>query len=136
MSIEPEANLGTRWLIIPFGLALVAAPYALTALSSNSICFSDGRIIGAAEKIENSKRWLRSKAHPVANSRSCCEVSKGSNSFVPLGVEAYIASGKAHYVFIPKVANAALVGGLHRVEQWNVVAVDGCGLPLAVGVDL
>jgi hypothetical protein len=117
-------------------IGLLALPFGLTAFTATSICFSQARIVGADEKIASATRWLQERRHPFVSRSDCCEVSKGANTFPSLGFGAYLLSGKAHYVFVPKTPDAQIVNGKHRPEHWNVVTVGGCGEPLAEGVDL
>lgn len=125
-----------RWTVILVSAGLLTAPYLMTALTPNSICFSETKIVGAQQKVAIAKRWLMKNGYPIANQPGCCEVSKGRETFLPIGLEAYLTAGKAHYVFVPKTSDARIVTGMHRTEHWNVVAVDSCGAPLSVGVDL
>jgi hypothetical protein len=122
------------WAVIAIGL--LATPFGVTVFTTSSICFSEARVVGANEKIANAKRWLQERRHTFVNRNDCCEVSKGGNTFPSLSFGAYLLWGKAHYVFVPKAADAQIVNGLHRPEHWNVVTVDVCGEPLAEGVDL
>ena len=56
-----------RWGVVLVGAGLLTAPYLMTALTPNSICFSELKVVGAQEKIAGAKRWLLKNGHSMAD---------------------------------------------------------------------
>jgi hypothetical protein len=141
MSLEtPSRKIPSRRPYLIAGaiciILLLCGPYAITSISQKSICVSELRMIGGQERISKSLEFLRQRHLPYYSGPDCCTVGKGTSSFVPLGISAYLLHGKTHYVFIPKYESSRIVNGKYNAANWHIITTNTCGNPTNIGLDL